>query len=185
MDSIEQSKEAGRKEYTMEMGRVNLVAFILIIPITALVLIPFVLIWDFNTIQIGREVFKIYFLAILLSGIVFHELLHGITWAYFAPSGWKSIKFGINWKFLTPYCHCKEPLKVKHYRLGAAMPLIVMGVFPVIIGMVIGNGVVLWFGLFFIWAAGGDMIGIYMLRTLDRDSCVSDHPDKMGFIVEA
>lgn len=172
------------EEYTMGFGKVNLVVLLIIIPITSVIILPFILIWDYETFKIGKEIFDAYFLYILIGGIVIHELLHGLTWGYFALNGLKSIKFGVKWKFLTPYCHCKEPLKVRHYRLGGAMPLIVMGIIPSMIGLIIGHGGILSFGIFFTWAAGGDIIALFMLRKLDRNVYVSDHPEKMGFIRE-
>ena len=149
-----------------------------------MIFLPFVLIWSNDTFNAGKEIFYDYFLFILLGGIIMHELLHGVTWGFFASNGLKSIRFGVKWKYLTPYCHCKEPLKVKHYKLGGAMPLIVMGIIPSIIGLIIGDGGVLSFGIFFTWVAGGDIITLYMLRKLDNNIYVSDHPAKMGFIQE-
>jgi|TARA_B110000967_G_C18654269_1_gene444924 hypothetical protein len=172
------------EEYTMGMGKVNMIAFIMIIPIAALILLAFILIWDYDTFKIGKDIFMDYFFFYLLGGIIVHELLHGLTWGYFASNGLKSIKFGIKWSFLTPYCHCKEPLKVKHYKIGGAMPLIVMGIIPSIIGLIIGNGGILSFGIIFTLAACGDIIALYMLRKLDNNIYVSDHPKKMGFIRE-
>jgi hypothetical protein len=172
------------EEYTMGMGKVNMIALLLIIPITAVIITPFVLIWGYETFKAGKEIFDAYFLIVLLGGIIIHELLHGLTWGYFASNGLKSIKFGVKWKFLTPYCHCKETLKVKHYKIGGAMPLIVMGIIPSIIGIIIGHGGILSFGIFFSWAAGGDIIALYMLHNFDNNTYVSDHPDKMGFILE-
>jgi len=172
------------EECTMELGKVNLIAVLLAIPITAVILYPFILIWDYETLKAGKEIFSNYFLYILIGGIIIHELLHGLTWACFASNGLKSIKFGVRWRFLSPYCHCKEPLKVKHYKIGGAMPLFIMGIIPSIIGLIIGHGGVLIFGILFIYAAGGDMIALYMLRKLDNDIYVSDHPEKMGFIRE-
>ena len=169
-------------EYSMGMGKVNLIAFAMMMPILVILLLPFILIWDYETFILGKDAFMDYFLLILLGGIIIHELMHGLTWGYFASKGLKSIKFGVKWKFLTPYCHCKEPLKVKHYKIGGAMPLIVMGIIPSIIGWVIGDGGVLSFGIFFTWAAGGDIIALFMLRNLDNDIYISDHPEKMGFI---
>ena len=124
------------------------------------------------------------FFPILIVGAVIHELLHGITWGYFAKNKMKSIKFGVKWQYITPYCHCKEPLKVKHYWIGGAMPLIVMGIIPAIVAIAIGNSFLLHFGIFFSWAAGGDIISLFMLRKLDRNSYVSDHPTEMGFYQE-
>jgi len=177
-------EEEGKKtiEYTMGFGKANLFAFVLAIPITAIILIPFVLIWDYETFNIGKDAFMDYFLLMLVGGIIIHELLHGFTWGFFAPNGMKSIKFGVKW--LTPYCHCKEPLKVKHYKIGGAIPLIVMGIIPSIAGLIIGHGGIVTFGFFFTWAAGGDIIALFMLRKLNNDTYVSDHPNKMGFIRE-
>ena len=171
-------------EYTMGFGKVNLIALLMIAPITTIIFLPFILIWDYDTFKAGKEIFDDYFLFYLIGGIIIHELLHGLTWGYFALNGLKSIKFGIKWKFLTPYCHCKEPLKVKHYKIGGAMPLIVMGIVPSLIGIIIGHGGILSFGIFFTWAAGGDIIALYMLQKLDNNIYVSDHPEKMGFIRE-
>ena len=169
------------KEYTLSVGKINLYALVMIIPITAIYLIPFVLIWDYETFNTGRKEFMGLFIYVFVFGIIIHELLHGITWSLFAKKRFKSIKFGING--LTPYCHCKEPLKVKHYRLGGAMPLLVMGIIPALTGIVIGNGLLLSLGIFFSWTAGGDIIALYMLRKFNKNQLVSDHPEKMGFYV--
>ncbi|MFC2096196.1 DUF3267 domain-containing protein [Bacteroidota bacterium] len=154
----------------------------MIIPITAFYLIPFILIWDFQTFEIGRKEFMKLFIYVIIFGIIIHELLHGITWSLFTKKGFKSIKFGLNG--LTPYCHCKEPLKVKHYRLGGAMPLFIMGIIPSIIGLATANGLYLSIGIFFSWTAGGDIISLFMLRKFNKEELVSDHPEKMGFYIE-
>lgn len=171
-------------EYTMGFGKVNLIAITLIIPITIIFLLPFVLIWDYQAFVVGKNSFMIFLFPILILGTIIHELLHGVCWGYYAQNGMKSIKFGINWKYITPYCHCKEPLKVKHYRLGGAMPLIVLGIIPSLIAIVIGNGFLLCFGIFFTWAAGGDIIALFMLKDLDKNIYIFDHPSKMGFYRE-
>ncbi len=171
------------KEYTMDMGIVNLIAIVLIIPIAIFSILPFLVFWDFDTLANGWNSFRPWILLYLLVGIVVHELLHGVTWSLFAKGGFKTIKFGVNWKYLTPYCHCDVPLKVKHYAFGGAMPLMVMGIIPILIALTIGSGGLLSFGVFFTWAAGGDIIALFMLRKLNRNTFVSDHPDKMGFYI--
>jgi hypothetical protein len=169
------------KEYTLSVWKINLYSLIMIIPITAILLTPFIIIWNFETFEIGRKEFMRLFIYVLILGIILHELLHGITWALFSKKGFKSIQFGLN--RITPYCHCKEPLKVKYYRLGGVMPLIIMGIIPSVAGIILGNGLYLSFGIFFSWAAGGDIISLFMLRKFDRNTMVSDHPHKMGFYI--
>ena len=171
-------------EYTMSSGKVNLLAILILIPIVLILILPFWLIWDYKTLAEGHKSFMNYFLPILIIGIIVHELLHGISWGYFTPKGWKAIKFGFKWKYLMPYCHCKEPLKVKHYRIGAAMPLIILGILPSLIAIVTGSGFLLSFGVFFTFAAGGDVVVLYMLRKFDKDDYISDHPEKIGFCRE-
>jgi len=172
------------EEYTMNMGLVYLIAILMIIPITTVLLSPFLLIWDYETFKVGKDSFSAYLIPIIIVAVIVHELLHGLTWGYFASKGMKAIKFGIKWKHLTPYCHCTEPLKVKHYKIGGLMPLLIMGIIPSIIGIITGHGGILALGILFSWFAGGDIVAYFMLRKLDNNVYVSDHPDKVGFIVE-
>jgi len=184
MNNLMENPENHIEEYTMGIGKANLFAFFLIIPITAVFLIPYLLIWDFNDVEIGRRQLMNFFFLVLVVGIVVHELLHGVGWALYAKKGFQSIRFGVNWKFLTPYCHCKEPLRVKHYVVGGALPLVVMGIIPSLTAIIIGNGFLLCFGIFFSWAAGGDIISLFMLRKINRETFVYDHPDKLGFYIK-
>lgn len=170
-------------EHTMGLGKTNLIALLLMIPILIILLSPFIWIWSYESFEVSRRIFIFYLLPLILVGIIVHELLHGISWAFYSPKGIRSIKFGFNWKFLTPYCHCKEPLKVQHYRIGVAMPLLILGIIPSVIAIVIGHGALLTFGIIFSWAAGGDIIALFMLRKIDNDIYVSDHPEKMGFYI--
>ena len=95
-------------------------------------------------------------MLLFIPGAVVHELLHGLTWAIFCKNGLKSIKYGVHWQMLTPYCHCKEILPVRAYILGGIMPGLVMGTLPTIVGLMLGNIYVFAFGQLFTFAAGGD-----------------------------
>lgn len=116
-------------------------------------------------------------------GIVAHELIHGIFWAIFAKSGFRSIKFGILKQYLTPYCHCKEPLKVKHYITGAIMPAILLGFLPLILSLVYGSLGWLFFGIFFTAAAGGDFLMIKLLNKEPKNAWVQDHSSEPGYYI--
>lgn len=172
------------KEWTMDIGKANLYAITLIIPIGILFFLPFMIFWGASPIGSSFRNLNFYVWFVIFAGIIAHELLHGLTWALFASEKFKSIKFGVNWQYITPYCHCKEPLKVKHYLAGAAMPLIVLGILPSIYAIVSGKADFLIFGTFFSWAAGGDIIAMFAMRKLNKNTLVSDHPDKLGFIIE-
>lgn len=94
--------------------------------------------------------------------------------------GFKSIKFGVISKYLTPYCHCKEPLLVNHYITGAIMPAIILGIIPSVLSIITGYPGLFMFGLFFTFAAGGDFMIIDILKKEPMNNLVQDHPSKIG-----
>lgn len=122
-------------------------------------------------------------IIIIIAGIVMHELIHGLTWSQFTDKGFKSIKFGIKWKMLTPYCHCKEPLQVKHYILGTLMPAIILGFLPAVLSFIFGSTGLLLIGIFFTVAASGDFLIVYLLRNESRNALVQDHPSQVGCFI--
>jgi hypothetical protein len=98
----------------------------------------------------------------------------------FAQNGFNSIKFGIVWQLITPYCHCKEPLKIKHYIFGALMPGILMGLLPTLYALIFDNIWLFIFGVFFTFAAAGDALMVYILRNETMNTYVQDHPSEVG-----
>jgi hypothetical protein len=168
------------KEHTLKFGKANLYAFLISIPIGLILLILYSFIWSYEDYVSGLDILADYF-YVFFAGIIIHEFLHIIGWAFFTSKGFKSFRIGIKLKYITLYCHVKEPLKVKHYRAGIALPLIILGIIPSLYGIFTGNGTVFSFGLLFTLMAGGDIIVLMWLRNLDNNSYIIDHSDKMGF----
>lgn len=186
---MEELENFSKEELVIDLVKANKFGLLLFIPTTLLFGLPFFLIWmahlDFYTINksfsskaIATDGMLVFVYIIL--GIILHELIHGVTWALFAKKGFKSIKFGVFWKMLTPYCHCKVPLKVKHYIFGAITPAIFLGIIPAIIAIVNGNIWMLLFGMFFTMAAGGDFMIINLVRKENMNDFVQDHPSAAG-----
>lgn len=186
------TKNYQKEKLTIDLVRANIIGILILIPIVAIYGLSYYLKWhnDFSTDVLKKFVndlspkvigsgMAIIFLVMIL-GIVVHELIHGIIWARYAEKGFKSIKFGVLWKMLTPYCHCKEPLLVKHYILGAIMPAIILGLIPAIYSIIMGNIGLLLFGVFFTMTACGDFLVINVLRKEKMDSLVQDHPSEVG-----
>ncbi len=189
MTNLEGFKE---EKLTINLIWANIFGLLIVIPILLVFGLPYVLIWtsqfELDNIKLLFSSIKPDFIfgqtitvfVILLGGIVLHEFIHGITWSKFTENGFKSIRFGVLWKMITPYCHCKEPLKVKHYILGAIMPSLILGVIPCVIAILIGNFGLLIFGIFFTMAAAGDFLIINLLRKENKDDLVLDHPSDAG-----
>ena len=136
---------------------------------------------NFNWLTFGQDFFL--FIIITFLGIALHELIHGLTWALFVKEGLRAIKFGVLWKYLTPYCHCKGHLRVKHYIAGAIMPAIILGIVPTLWAFISGNMMIFFLGVYFIVAASGDFLIIYLLRNEHYNSYVKDHNSLPGCIV--
>ncbi len=184
------------KEYTLSGFQANLYGLLFAIPVLLLAGIPYILIWsgaggwpdrllpiieqNKTNIQWAIDA-KWWLFALLLAGIVLHELIHGICMAASASNGWKSVSFGFNAKAIAPYAHCKEPLTPDAYRLSLVMPGFLLGDIPILISWFTGNILFLFFGILFCWAASGDVIMLWLSRNI-TDGLLQDHPDKVGFV---
>lgn len=183
------------EKLTIDLVKANGYALLILVPIILLYGLPYYLLWhqenalpefvlSLKRTGVGGAFGNIggMFLIMLL-GVVLHELIHGITWAVFAEKGFRSIRFGVLWKALAPYCHCQEPLKVKHYVLGALMPAVLLGFIPAVYAILTNNLPLLVFGGFFTMAAIGDFMIIFLLRNEDPEALVLDHPSEAGCFI--
>ncbi|MBF8962560.1 DUF3267 domain-containing protein [Pontibacter sp. FD36] len=181
-------------ELSMTVAEANVRALVFIVPILVIYVGAYLLIWpeQFSShnlrqlVQTNRDLLMIspmLMLLVFIVGAVVHELLHGLTWAVFCKNGLKSIKYGVYWKMLTPYCHCKEVLPLRQYAIGGMMPGLVMGLLPALAGIAMGHFLLFLFGLFFSMAAAGDLLILWMLRHQHSSDLVQDHPDKIGCYV--
>jgi len=178
------------KELTISPGQAQLKSIGYFIPFAIVFVFAFYLLWpekltkaNYQAEFPGGTTGLLWVVTVLVAGVIIHELIHGITWSLYARSGFKSIRFGVLWKSMTPYCHCKEPLSVMNYQIGAAAPGIVLGIIPMLIALFSGSLVLLAVGLFFTMAAGGDLLIILMLAKQPKDDLVQDHPSKIGCLI--
>lgn len=125
------------------------------------------------------------FVMVIVAGIVVHELLHALSWVYLGGKSWNAIKFGVVWKALAPYAHCKEPVEVRRYQWAVAMPGIILGLIPSLIGIATGIGPVMFFALVFTLAASGDALVLWVIRGVEAGKLVEDHPSRAGcYVIE-
>lgn len=136
---------------------------------------------NFNWLLFLQDI--LLFALFIFIGITLHELIHGLTWALFVKERLRAIRFGIFKENFTPYCHCKGYLRVKHYIAGAIMPAILLGILPTLWAFVNGKVMFFFLGVYFIIAASGDFLIIYLLRNEHHNDYVKDHETKPGCIV--
>jgi len=170
---------------SLSMARVNLLALpVALLPLCG-TLIPFLLLWGARTLLTGGRALVTWYvlLPVLLGGIVLHEVIHALSWMFFGRKSSGSIRFGVQWKTLTPFAHCTEPMEARAYRRGAAMPALLLGVLPAAVGLVAGNGAWAIYGAIFLVAAVGDFIVLWVLRRVPGRVLVEDHPTRAGCYV--
>ena len=126
------------------------------------------------------------FVVIVVVLIVLHELIHGVCWSVFTPHHFRDIEFGIMRPSMTPYCVCLVPLKREHHIFGTVMPLVVLGIIPMIVGIAVGNPDVLLIGVIMSASAAGDILIIKNLlayKSSAREVVYMDHPTEAGGVV--
>lgn len=183
------------KKLTIDLKKANIYSLKILLYSCVVFLIPYVFLWQYQfsfenfTATFKRLIEKYTFLSgfiplfFIVLGIVLHELIHGLTFLPFCKNGFKSIKFGFLKQYFTPYCHCKEPLKLKYYRIGVIMPAIILGFLPSVWAIVTGNFYLLCFGIFFIMGAAGDFMILMTLKNENPEDLVLDHPSEAGCFV--
>lgn len=144
-------------------------------------LIPFSLIWSRDPLLTSFLNPMIILPALIL--VIIHELLHAIGWKLAGDLSFQDFKFGIAWKTLSPYCHATQPMSAHAYRIGAILPGILLGILPIIVATLIGDGFLAILGALLTAGAVGDVYVLWLLRDVPSDAMVIDHPSRAGCIV--
>jgi len=177
------SQGYSEKNSVISIVKANFLAIVTAGPICLIFISLYCLfVHDSESIYDSDNFFIIMVFAII--SIPIHELLHGLGWMLFCKNGKKSISFGVIWKYLTPYCHCSEPLSIGRYCFGTLVPCMILGLIPAIAALFSGSVVLLAVGVFNILAAGGDLTIVCMLiKYIGKKVLILDHPSECGCAV--
>ena len=172
-----------KRDLSISMAQANLVGALLLLPASALLLLPYLALWGSNTflaawLVVGDHLLTAF--GVFIVGVVVHELIHGLSWQVFGKKPRSAVKYGFKLKTLTPYAHCTEPMDARAYRLSAAMPGLLLGGLPWLYGLVTTNGPVFLFGFIFSITAVGDVMILWLLRHVEPTAQVIDHPTRAG-----
>ena len=174
-----------RVELTVTIVKANVFAVVLLIPLLIVGIGLFFLLNHDLSGGLGM-MNPILFLALLFALIVVHELIHGLSWSLFAKHHWKDIEFGFMKQYLTPYCTCGVPLKKGAYIFGALMPLVLLGILPMIAGILTGAFGVLLMGIIMADSAAGDILIVWKIlryRSEAETIVYIDHPTQAGGVI--
>ena len=176
-----------KKDYSVSMLKANIYGFIAPLPFIVILFGLNIYIWKWRNFlsQLFIDNFQnfILFMLLVFLGIPIRGFLVGLTWQLCGKNKSNTVKYSFNWKAMTLLVHCKEPIEVKAYRLGAVMPGMILGFFPAFIGIVTGNAVIFVFGLSGVFFAGTDILILWLIRNVKAGSLVEDHPKRAGCYV--
>jgi len=120
------------------------------------------------------------FVAYVASAPV-HERLHIIGYRWIgrvAPSATRIVWFG-----LIGVAECHAPMRVWPYRWSIALPGLVLGVVPFVIGLVAGEPWPSAFGAFCIGAAMADVRVLWTIRRLPAAASIEMQPRLGAFVI--
>lgn len=170
------------KDLSISYAKATILGVLFPLPLTYLLLEVYLYFWGTGVILgvMRGTFFLILLLLFIVIGSLLHEAIHGLAWSFFGKKPFRTIRYGIHWKSLSPYAHCPEPIDARAYRIGGLMPFLIEGLFPSLIGIISGSGLFLFFGLIFTMGAGGDLTILWTMRNIEGVSLVQDHPTRVG-----
>ncbi len=124
-----------------------------------------------------------FFIPTVIIGIFLHEVIHAMVFGIFGEKGFKYVHVGIQWDTITPYAHYSKALRALYYRLALIAPAVILGLIPILLGLIFHMGVIFIFGLLFLLFAGGDLLIMWLIRKVPNRSMVKDHPTRAGCYV--
>ena len=71
------------------------------------------------------------FWSCALAGFGVNLLLHALFFGIFSPKGFRSISF-VKHKGGIRFCHCNEPIRMWQYRTTCFLPILLLGILPLL-----------------------------------------------------
>lgn len=179
-----QPSPLNEKDYSISLLRANMLGAPLFLALAAAVVVPYGVVWGWAELFLAFHEFMNLqrLLPAVVVGTILHEGLHGAGWAFFGRLPFGTMRYGFSVRTLTPFAHCPVPLPASAYRTGTALPAIALGLFPAVAAIVTGSGFMIIFAAFFLGAASGDLLCLWIMREVPPEVPVRDHPTRAGCV---
>ena len=107
-------------------------------------------------------------------------MLHALFFGIFSPKGFRSISF-VKHKGGIRFCHCNEPIRMWQYRTTCFLPILLLGILPLLYGMATGNYYFTLFGTFLLIGSIDDLCILWKLRSFSKDAFINDCSQELRF----
>jgi len=116
------------------------------------------------------------------AGFFVHEWLHVVGYRWFGRAPRQ--KVGVSLHLFYAFAHCGVPVRASAYRASIALPGLVLGIVPVVIGITCGVAWLSVYGAFMTGGALGDARVLWALRSIPGDAQVAYRPEQGAYEVE-
>ncbi|HET7553237.1 MAG TPA: DUF3267 domain-containing protein [Gemmatimonadaceae bacterium] len=142
--------------------------------VVALIIALHARIWGAESVRVfvGNRPLLFPLAAALVLSVALHELLHvaGYVWLGGAPME----AVHVEWRGVVIVARCDVPLPARSYRAAVALPGLLLGAVPTLVGLVSGTGWLTVYGAVMLGASAGDAAVLWALRKYRADEEVVD-----------
>lgn len=172
-------------DLSISMPRATVYTLVISVPLVALLVVLYAAFPSKapSGIQVFGALDILLFVLALVTGVFLHEAIHALGWSWFGHVSRRSIEFGFQIQTLTPYAHATQAMAASGYRAGTVLPAILLGLIPFVVGTVLQSPGIALFGIVMTFAAGGDLLVLWLMRNVNARALVQDHPSRAGCIV--
>jgi hypothetical protein len=117
---------------------------------------------------------------IFVGGAVLHEVLHAIVWKTLAHVPWSNLSLQRNRRKLGIIVKLNMPVRASVYRVGLVLPTIIMGIGPILIGLVQGAGLLVLWGGVFLFECFSDLAIFLAIRKVPLTALVVEKAGRLG-----
>ena len=122
-------------------------------------------------------------LVVVALSAVLHEGLHVLGWRSLGGTAWGSVSWRLAWRGLGLVALLNTPVSMSAYRTATALPTIILGLAVASAGLVAGIGLLVFWGLFFLFECLTDLALLFASRSVPPDTQVLSHPDQLGLLI--
>lgn len=174
--SIVQSRQG--TEIVLSGKKINIQSILAAI----LFMLPLLLLFRYIYGADSTHISDVWFWLYMLAGFGANLLLHALFFGIFSPKGFRSVSFVMH-KGAISFIHCNEPIRMWQYRFTCFLPVITLGILPLLYGMATGNYHFTLFGLILTIGSIDDLLILWKLRSFEKDMFINDCSQELRFQV--
>ena len=111
-------------------------------------------------------------LLVLLPAFYLHELLHVVGLRAFGGLPARDVGVRMSWRHLMLHLDVQVPVEARRLRWATRLPLVLLGIAPVLVGGLADWRLVYYFGIAMILGCGGDLAVLRVVRSVPAGTSV-------------